>query len=112
MNFSDIISSWGLILAYILIAVALLAAIVLPLLNSLSNPKSLLKTLGGVVLLVVLFFIAYAISGGEVLPTYVEQGVTTSGTSKFVGGVLITMYILIVFALLAIAITEIKKVFK
>jgi hypothetical protein len=112
MEINEIISEYGLYASYILLAVAALAAIVLPLINALNNPKSLLKTLGGVVLLVVLFFIAFSISGSEVLPSYEKQGLHTAGASKFVGGTLITMYSLIIIALVAIVITEVKKAFK
>jgi hypothetical protein len=112
MEVNEIISEYGLYATYILLAVAVLAAIVLPLINALNNPKSLLKTLGGVVILVVIFFIAFSISGSEVLPSYERQGLHTAGASRFVGGTLITMYSLIIIALIAIVITEVKKAFK
>jgi hypothetical protein len=112
MEINEIISEYGLYASYILLAVAVLAAIILPLISALNDPKSLLKTLGGVAVLVLIFFVAYSISGGEVLPSYEKQGLHTSGASKFVGGTLFTMYSLIIIALIAIVVTEVKKAFK
>jgi ribose/xylose/arabinose/galactoside ABC-type transport system permease subunit len=111
MDLNEIISTYGLFLAYILLAVAALAAVVLPLISALNNPKSLLKTLGAVVVLLIVFGIAYSISGGEVLESYQKHGVNTAGASKFVGGTLFTLYALIIFAIIAIVVTEIKKAF-
>ena len=47
----------GLYAAYILMGVAAVAAIVMNLVNSLGNPKSLLKSGIGIVLLGLIFFI-------------------------------------------------------
>lgn len=112
MDFSEIITEYGLYLAYILMAVAVLSAIILPFLNALTNPKALLRTLGGVVILAAVFVIAYAVSSGEVLRDYEEMGVRTAGASKFVGGTLLTTYFLFIFAIIAIAVSEIRNVFK
>ena len=105
------VSTYGLYAAYILIGIALVAAIVLPLIQSFSNPRALLGTLVGVVAIAILFFIGYTIAGNEVLPVYVKNNVTSEVTSKMVGGALITMYILILLALVSIVFTEISKIF-
>jgi hypothetical protein len=106
-NFVDI----AIIIAYGLLGLAALAAIILPLINSIGNPKVLLKGLLGVVFILVLYGIAYAISGSEVTATYMKFGVDT-GMSKFVGAMLITMYLLLVISLIGIFFTEISKIFK
>jgi hypothetical protein len=106
-NFVDI----AILIAYGLLGLAALAAIIMPLINSIGNPKSLLKGLIGVVLILILFGIAYVISGSEVTATYMKFGVDT-GMSKFVGASLITMYLLVVISLVGIFFTEIAKIFR
>jgi len=103
-TFSDIM----LYIAYGLAIIALIAAIVLPLISSFSNPQSLVKTgigLGGIILV---FIIAYVVSGDEVTSTYAKFGIDP-GLSKTIGGVLITMYIMIGLVTLSIIYTEISK---
>ena len=106
-NFVDI----AILIAYGLLGLAALAAIVMPLINSIGNPKSLLKGLVGIVFILILWGIAYAISGSEVTATYAKFGID-SGMSKFVGASLITMYLLVVISLVGIFFTEISKIFK
>ena len=105
------VSTYGLYAAYILIGVAILAAILMPLIQSFSNPRALLGALVGVVAIAVLFFIGYSIAGNEVVPLYIKNNVTSAVTSKMIGGALITMYILILLALVSIVVTEITKIF-
>lgn len=94
-----------------MVVIAALASILLPLINSLSNPKSLLKSAIGVVALLVLFLIAWSISGNEVTNTYVNFGVDATG-SKLVGGCLILMWILVFIALIGVVVSEINKAIK
>ncbi|SDJ77900.1 hypothetical protein SAMN05421823_10192 [Catalinimonas alkaloidigena] len=105
----------GLYIAYILIGLCIAAALILPLINSLSDPKSLLKVGAGVIALVAVFFIGYALSGTDLtrLATQVvsDQGLS-EGTIKMVGGALITMYMLLALAVISIVFTEIVGIFK
>lgn len=98
---------------YLLIALGALFAIVMPLIKSLDNPKSLLKTVVGIVGIVILFFIAYSVSSNEVLPKFEADpfNLTPQG-SQMVGGMLITTYILAIVALLGIVFTELNKAIK
>ncbi len=105
------VSTYGLYAAYILLGVAILAAILMPLIQSFSNPRALLGALVGVVAIAILFFIGYSIAGNEVVPIYIKNNVTSAATSKMIGGALITMYILILLALVSIVVTEITKIF-
>lgn len=98
-----------LYLSYFLVVVAVLAAVVLPLIKSLDHPQSLVKVAGGVILLLVIFGISYALSSGELLARYPD--LTLQG-SKLIGASLITMYILLFVALLGIAVTEVSKFFR
>ncbi|MDF9801223.1 CDP-diglyceride synthetase [Catalinimonas alkaloidigena] len=105
------IASYGLYAAYILAGLALLLAIVLPLINAISNPKTLLGTVVGLVGIAIVFFIGYSLSTNEVTTVYTKFGITES-SSKIVGGALITMYILVIIALVSIVFTEVTKIFK
>ncbi len=100
----------GLYLTYILIGIAVIAVVVLPLIKALDNPKTLVSTAIGLGVLLVVFFISYFISGNEVLTTYTAQNVG-AGISKFVGGLLITMYLLFAAAIVSIIYTEVSKAF-
>lgn len=101
----------GLIIMYILLGIAIVTAVVLPLVNALKEPKSLLQSLIGVGVIVGLFFIAYAISGNEVTAKYQIYGVS-AGTSKLIGAGLISFYVLFVVSLLGIIFSEISKALK
>ncbi len=100
-----------LYLGYTLVIIAAVAAIMLPLISALGNPKVLLKSGLGIVAIVVVFFVSYAFSGAEVTPEYSKYEVGPE-LSKFVGGTLIMAYILLAIAVLGILITELNKTFK
>ncbi|TFV93214.1 hypothetical protein E4S40_13200 [Algoriphagus kandeliae] len=88
-------------------------AIVMPLIKSLDNPKSLLKTVVGIIAIAVLFFIAYSVSSNEVLPKFEAEPFNLTPTgSQFVGGMLITTYVLAIVALVGIVFTELNKAIK
>lgn len=103
--------NFALYLTYILFFVAIGAAIVMPIINSINDPKSLMKAGIGIGALVLLFLISWAISGSEVTAVYQKFDVSESG-SKFVGGGLITMYLLVFIAIIGIIYTEISKLIK
>jgi hypothetical protein len=100
-----------LYLGYTLVIISAVAAIVLPMINALGNPKGLLKSGLGIVAIVAIYFIAYAFSGAEVTPEYAERGVGPE-LSKAVGGTLIMAYILLGISILGIVFTEFSKIFK
>ncbi len=107
----EFVSDYGLWISYILIGVATAAAIVMPLINSLSDPASLKGAGIGVGSLVVLFFISYALSGDEVTAKYTQFGVD-AGTSQVIGGFLTMMYLLLLIVTVAIVYAEVSKIFK
>ena len=100
MDFVDI----GLYASYALIALCALAAIVIPLVQSFGDPKSLVKSGIGVVALVVVYFISYALADGT------AAGDVTAGTSRMVGAGIITTYIFFFGAIIGIIYTEISKI--
>ncbi len=103
-NFVDI----GLLVAYGLLGLGALAAIIMPLINALGNPRSLLMGLVGIIFIAAIYGIAYSVSGDEVTATYAKFGID-SGMSQFVGAGIITMYFLLALSLIGIVITELYK---
>ncbi|PZV84597.1 hypothetical protein CLV31_104249 [Algoriphagus aquaeductus] len=102
-----------LYVSYALVGLGAVVSILLPLLKSLDNPKSLMKTGLGIVAIVVLFFISYSISTNEVLPKFEGEPFNlTPQMSQMVGGFLITTYILTIIAIVGIVITELSKAVK
>ncbi len=100
-----------LYLGYTLVIIATIAAILLPLINALGNPQSLIKSAIGVLIIVALYFIAYASSGSEVTQEFSKFDVGPE-LSKIVGGTLIMAYLLLGFAVIGIFYTEFNKIFK
>lgn len=102
----NIIVNYGIPAAFILLAIAALAAILLPLINSISNPRTLLKSGIGIAVLVVIFLIGWSMAPAE--PNL--QYNVTEASSKAIGGALTTMYILFGLAVLGIILSEINKI--
>ncbi|HWA32878.1 MAG TPA: hypothetical protein VG737_02050 [Cyclobacteriaceae bacterium] len=102
----------GIYLAYALVFVAVVSMIVLPLINALKSPGDLAKSGMGVGALVVLFAIAFAISGGELTPQYQALGVETEFSSRLIGAGLTMFYFVFFIAVLGIIYSEINKALK
>jgi hypothetical protein len=96
---------------YAILFVGVLAALILPLISAFDEPKNLIKSGIGIGALVLLYFIAYAISGSEVSARYADFGVGETA-SKFIGGALIMMYLMGVILIISIIYTEISKILK
>lgn len=97
--------------AYLLVIVAALSAIVLPIINSLGDPKQLFKGLIGIGVMLVIFFVGYLLSGNEVTAVYLKNEVDAQA-SQLVGGALIAMYIFFIVSFASILVTEVLKLFK
>ena len=76
-----------------------------------SDKKTLIKFGIGLGSILVLFFIAWLISGNEVNASYAEFGVDES-LSKFIGGMLNLVYFLAGIAVIGIVASEFRKAFK
>lgn len=96
----------GLYASYALVIICAVLAILMPLINSFGNPKSLLKPVVGLLLLVVIVLVGWAMADNTAM------GKATESISKWVGGFLISMYILIFVAIAGILYTEVSKIFK
>lgn len=100
----------ALYVGYFLVIIGVIAAVLLPLVNSLGNPKSLVKSGIAVVALLVVFGIAYSISDNEVSARFAADPFNlTPGASQFSGGLLIATYFLLVIAFVSIFVNEISK---
>ncbi|SHN13011.1 hypothetical protein SAMN04488057_107139 [Cyclobacterium lianum] len=98
---------------YLLIIVGAVFAILMPLIKSFGDPKSLLKTAIGVIVIAAVFGIAYSTASGDVAAKYMADpfNITPEG-AKMVGGVLLTVYALFILAIVGIVITELNKLIK
>lgn len=107
LDLVDIILYFG----YGMVMVGAVLAIGFPLWIASKNPKSLVGTGMGLGSILVLFLIAWLLSGSEVYSSYTEFGVDAS-LSKFIGGMLILVYMLVGLAVSGIIYSEITKSLK
>lgn len=105
------IADWFIPLSYILVGVALIAAIVLPLVYAVTqDPKSLARIAMSLGVLAVVFLICYAFADNTpVKTTDIEMGETGS---KYIGGVLIMTYVMILVAFVGALLGEVTRSFK
>ncbi len=117
---SDQLINIGLYGAFALLAIAAISAIVMNLINSLSNTKSLIKSGIGIVVLVVIFFIGYsmaptefdsvtsaAFEAAEIDPT----AESTGNLYKLVGGAMTTTLVLFVLAVVGLVYSSVARIF-
>lgn len=107
MNLIDI----GLYFMYALLVVSVLAAIIFPLLYALQNPAGFFKSMIGVIAIIALFFICYAISDATVKPAWAVAGQTTASV-KLVGAGLLTFYVVMTVAVAGLIFSEVNKALK
>ena len=100
----------GLILStgYILLGMALFAVLLFSITKLIDNPKKSLKSLLGLVAIVLVFLIAYFTASEESL-SKIE---VTEGYMKFVGGSLTLLYFIGGISVVAIIVSEIYSLFK
>jgi len=101
----------GLYTLYVLLFIAVTAAIIFPLINSITNPSGLVKTGISLVVVLVLFGISYAASSSELPRSAIAAGLSESSV-KLIGAGLIMFYIVLILAILALIYSEINKALK
>lgn len=104
-----ILITLSVVLIVIVIFSAFLAS---PILAIISNPQGFIKSLIGAGALLVVFFIGYALAGDEVTRTYETMGINSPGQSKMIGGVIYTVFILIVLGVLSFIYSSINSLLK
>ena len=105
--FSDYVLSAG----YILLIIAVIAAIGGPVINAISNPKTIMKSIIGLAIFILIFLIGKFTSGSEVTPLY-EKFNITADLSNQIGSLLFVMYTLVIVALVGIVVNEITNLLK
>tara|TARA_Y100001968_G_C19046474_1_gene567051 strand:+ start:302 stop:643 length:342 start_codon:yes stop_codon:yes gene_type:complete len=98
----------GLILTYIMIGGATLACIASPILQIKNDPEKIKKLAGPLISLILIISIAMLISSNEVLPEYTntDGNLISANMSRFVGGCLITFYLLSAITILSVLYSE------
>jgi hypothetical protein len=111
--FAGIVSE-GLLITwcYILFGIATVTAIVFPLITMAQNPKGAKNALIGVVALVVVIAIGYALAGSEESYTIDGKLLADASTSKLSEAGLIAFYIMGAVAIITIIYTEVSKMLK
>ena len=109
---SDSVLNGYFSIAYIAFGLAVVLALVFPVLQIVANPKGALKSLMAVAFLAVLWLVAYSLSNNTFTPLELEKMNTTAATSKLVGAGLIYTYFMFAMALGAIIYTGIANFFK
>lgn len=110
---SDFLINFGLILTYIMVGGAAIAAIAFPLIFMIKNRSQAKSTIIGVGTLLGVALISYLLASSEIMifPGY-EKFEMTEASTKRVGMGLITFYILSFGAIAAVVYAELGKIFK
>lgn len=96
--------------AYILFGVAIVAALIFPIIRLVTRPKEAIKTLIGLLIVIVLVVIAWALADGTPLKLVGYTGTDNVPSMLiFTDTILYTMYFLFAGAILAILGTEIYR---
>jgi hypothetical protein len=101
----------GLIVLYVALGAATIAAVILPIVNLFSNPKSLIRIVIGAVVIVLAFFAAYSMSDGSVTPKWVAMGQTDFDV-KLIGAGIVMLYVFLFGSVLAMIYSEVSKLLK
>jgi hypothetical protein len=109
----ETVANVGITLTYILFAIAAIGAVIVPVALSIVNQnwQALVKVAAGIGALLVVFLVAWAISGNEVGPVHEKFGIDAS-SSKLVGGALIMTYLLGFIAVGGIVFGFVKSLMK
>jgi formate-dependent nitrite reductase membrane component NrfD len=113
-------STWwidaGIYLSYFLMAIAMGAAVILPLIKSFGDPKGLVKSLIGIGALVLIFGFCYLLSSSDVPARFsdsLKQNLfTTPSSYQLVGGSIVMCYALLIITALIVVYSEVTKLFK
>lgn len=100
----------GIYATYALLGICLLAILGFSLLRVITHPKAAKSALIGIVGLIVLAIIAYAISSGADVSKFAQFNIS-EGESKTIGAGLIGLYIMMGLAILTIIYVEISRLF-
>ncbi|MCK5775732.1 MAG: hypothetical protein KAH25_06140 [Bacteroidales bacterium] len=97
---------------YVAFSLAVLLALVFPIISMVSNPKGAIRTFIGIGIVAVLWFISSAFSGNTYSPEQLELMKIDAETSVMVGTGLIYTYIIFGLAIMSIIYAGISGLFK
>ncbi len=95
-----------------LIVFTIVAALAMPLVNVLQNPKSAIRSFAGLALVALMFIVAYALASEEPITLASGKILDNASELKFADTALYSMYIAFGGVILSIVGTEIYKIFK
>ena len=104
----DFMANYGIILTYILLAAAAIAAIAFPIMHLVANPNKAKQVGMGLGALLVVYILAYVLASDEVTEHYSKFNITDT-QSKQVGAGLIVFYILAAGAVVSVLYSEVGK---
>ncbi len=104
---------WGYILFLVAVAVTIVLSVINFVRNLIADPKSAVKSIGGIVAIAAVIGISYAVADGSQLfmPTY-DGPDNVYGWLKFSGTILYTIYALFGIAVVALVATNIVRLFR
>lgn len=105
----NFMANYGIILTYILLAAATIAAIAFPIMHLVANPKKAKQVGMAIGALLVVYILAYVLASDEVTEHYAKFDVTNT-QSKQVGTGLFVFYILALGAVVSALYTEVGKI--
>lgn len=98
-------------LSYVMLVVAMLAVLMGVVMTATSDPKKMIGSLIGVVAVLVIFGVSYALASGDVLEEQAKKGVTETA-SRMSGAGLFMFYILLLGAIGSIIYASVSRLFK
>jgi len=114
INGDPVFTNLYIVWAYALAGLAVGFTVIFPIIQMITNPKNAKKSLVGVLALGAVILVSYIVSSGDLLgiidPELIEFD--TPNTLKYAGTMLYTNYLLAGLAIVAMAYSEISKVFK
>lgn len=107
----DTLIDIGLYLCYIGMIIGALAAFGFPLMYVIKHPANAKTSVMGIGAIGVLFLISYLLSSSELLPKYIQLGITEN-SSKMIGAGLISLYMMGIGSVAIAVLVEVKGIFR
>jgi uncharacterized membrane protein len=101
----------GLWASYLLLAIAVGASAILPLIHAIKTPAIFVKSLIAIGGLVVIFVITFAVSDSSVTQSQAAMGVSET-SSRMIGAGLLMFYITLIVAIIGMVYSEFHKALK
>lgn len=100
------------VFSFVLIVITIIASIVMPLVGIAQNPKSAVRSLIGLGIIVVVFLVSYLLSSDEPIALASGKMLDEPVSLKFSDMALYSTYIAFAAVILSIVVTEVYKLFK